>query len=846
MTSFPKPRTAWEGSLAEPISGLSFGETTPVEGVSASTSLFVVTPNKTIVIPSVTGKGTEPRVLDEQAGGGLGACDGLPDGSLLIGRDDGIASYGSDKRGEFIAFEGGSKSLVHVHGRNVAFVSPPFAKQPNGSGGGATAAAGGLPGSPNAAKLTVFDLSNKFVAYSSVFKKGVEKIFSTGRDDLHVITGDGKLWRLSEQPTTAKLDTLYRRNLYTLAIEVARSADVDPSDIYAKYGDYLYNKGDFEGAMSQYVKTLGSLQPSHVIRKYLDAQRIHFLITYLQELHGAGLASPDHTTLLLNCYTKTNDDKRLEKFLIQETRKTENDVDLPFELDTAIRVCRQGGFFDNALYLARRYQRHQEYLQIQLEDRRDFQDAIAYLRGLSPAIAQQNLLRYGKTMLDDQTDGTTDLLVDLCSGTFFEARVKAAEARAQAAAAAAANGSGTTPSTNYFSYIGYDAITGVFGGQGDKAVLPPNEAEKAAPPPPLPTYDAPAAQPFFALFIDHPLSFVRFLESVARIRWHQELASSTTRTKSHRQSQTLDPSPELDNAAMQQRSIWNTLFELYLTSTDNRAKALSLLEQADRLPVDPMHALVLCYMHRFTEGQILLWEKLGMFEDILRHFMQQSDGDDAVLRHLHMYGPTNLHLYPMVLRYLSSSSDLLSRHVEDVKEILGVIDEENIMPPLAVVQLLGRNSVATIGLVKEWLQNRVAETRQDLDSNRALVTSYRSETADKLQDIANLSSLDKPQVFQVTRCALCGGQLDLPAVHFMCKHSYHQRCLPDADPECPSCARQYAVIREMRRNQEALSDRHDLFLTEVAEAEDGFGVIAGAFGRGLLNKQPSTMTTTTS
>lgn len=65
------------------------------------------------------------------------------------------------------------------------------------------------------------------------------------------------------------------------------------------------------------------------------------------------------------------------------------------------------------------------------------------------------------------------------------------------------------------------------------------------------------------------------------------------------------------------------------------------------------------------------------------------------------------------------------------------------------------------------------------------------------------------------------------------------RCLPDADPECPACARQYAVIREMRRNQQALADRHDLFLTEVEEAEDGFGVIAGAFGRGLLNQSSS-------
>jgi hypothetical protein len=44
----------------------------------------------------------------------------------------------------------------------------------------------------------------------------------------------------------------------------------------------------------------------------------------------------------------------------------------------------------------------------------------------------------------------------------------------------------------------------------------------------------------------------------------------------------------------------------------------------------------------------------------------------------------------------------------------------------------------------------------------------------------------------------------------MCKHSYHQRCLGDNEAECPSCARSHGVVREIRRNNEALADRHEL------------------------------------
>jgi hypothetical protein len=49
--------------------------------------------------------------------------------------------------------------------------------------------------------------------------------------------------------------------------------------------------------------------------QFLDAQRIYNLTSYLQELHSRGLANADHTTLLLNCYTKLKDVSRLDEFI---------------------------------------------------------------------------------------------------------------------------------------------------------------------------------------------------------------------------------------------------------------------------------------------------------------------------------------------------------------------------------------------------------------------------------------------------------------------------------------------------------------------------------------------------
>lgn len=79
-----------------------------------------------------------------------------------------------------------------------------------------------------------------------------------------------QVFKNSEIPLTEKLEALYHKYLFQLAISMAKAEGMDEaelSDIYLRYGDHLYSKGDFDGAMVQYIRTLGYVQPSHVIRK---------------------------------------------------------------------------------------------------------------------------------------------------------------------------------------------------------------------------------------------------------------------------------------------------------------------------------------------------------------------------------------------------------------------------------------------------------------------------------------------------------------------------------------------------------------------------------------------------
>ncbi|EDO40102.1 predicted protein, partial [Nematostella vectensis] len=202
-----------------------------------------------------------------------------------------------------------------------------------------------------------------FEAFTGTFPGVIEVLSEWG--NLYVLTMDKKIFQLEEKPTQTKLEILFKKNLYALAI----------------------SKGDHDGAIQEYIKTIGHLEPSYVIRKvshldlsyvirkFLDAQRIHNLTAYLQALHEHGLANTDHTTLLLNCYTKLKDVSKLDEFIMSEK-------ELNFDVETAIKVCRQAGYFKHAVNLANKFEQHDWYLKIQLEDLHDYQKALEYIAQL--------------------------------------------------------------------------------------------------------------------------------------------------------------------------------------------------------------------------------------------------------------------------------------------------------------------------------------------------------------------------------------------------------------------------------------------------------------------------------
>jgi hypothetical protein len=336
---------------------------------------------------------------------------------------------------------------------------------------------------------------------------------------------------------------------------------------------------------------------------------------------------------------------------------------------------------------------------------------------------------------------------------------------------------------------------------------------------PAPQYSPPQPRTAFSSFVDHPDEFIVFLEACLK---------------------------EKDLKERDKIDLYTTLFEMYLHKSNEKkganreeweAKAKKLIEGKD-IPIDTSNVLLLSHLSDFRDGTILVREQAGLRFDIFRSYTSAKDTRGAI-KALKKYGPAEPQLYPAALAYFTSDPRILEEAGDELDAVLQKIDENGLMAPLQVIQTLSTNAVATMGMVKTYLQQTIERERKEIASNRRLITSYRIETSEKRQEIAELSN--KPQTFNNTRCSFCGSQLTLPTVHFLCKHSFHQTCLnmeigEDGNVEgtCPNCRKDNDTIRAIRKAQDDSSDRHDMFLAALAGSRDKFGTISEFFGRGIM------------
>ena len=179
-----------------------------------------------------------------------------------------------------------------------------------------------------------------------------------------MLSTDGGIVRYDEKSTPEKLDGLYKERSYASAVDVAIKSGLPKraaAQIFRMYGDHLCDQSQYGDAAQQYAHTIGTVPPSYVIQRFLNARRFEELASYLLKAHGKDETKrqfvlddpygyprpieeldelktrPELTTLLINCYAKLKDVAALDRFV-------RNEDDLAVDGATAVVALRDAGY----------------------------------------------------------------------------------------------------------------------------------------------------------------------------------------------------------------------------------------------------------------------------------------------------------------------------------------------------------------------------------------------------------------------------------------------------------------------------------------------------------------------
>lgn len=840
------------------------------------TLLFVTTTSKILTIRTSTRNTTESeQILEGQKGAdvnctGIISSDSDKTKRLVVARKEGLQFYNSKGKTHNLLINISKSRLFVYNERYILFVTSRSESLTGNSDGNVDS----METSVSTSGLLIVDIIGRFIAFNQALTSTVVNIFEMWGSP-YLYTMDGMLYRLHEKTLLQKLDILTKSDLFPMAIQLAKDFQLEDDkimEIEQRYADYLYEKqADYSGAIDEYIKCIGLGRTSEVIRKYKENSMIPHLTKYLEALVAFGTSNQDHVTLLLCSYCKLKQDKKIKEFVDSveidedhEVKTLEGEASKDFDKETVISLCRESGYCSIASSIARKFNMASLVVDIQLNDLHKPKAALAYMRSLPVDDLLRVLLDKVKQLLDKLPNETTQLLIDVFTGSYqAEAALSDQISTASSSFEKSSSHSKASGSLNHPLLTSYKQFVAFMGGKGTSfkedtssttsstvgtAIIPKN-----------PTYLPPRPRIIFKCFVNHPHEFVIFLEAC------------------------VESYNKFGGKESDKKDLLITLYEMYLSlareKPDGKAdadhersvrnwegKAVSLLkiirDENNWNLEDQTSLLLLSSVADFSEGETIVREAAdesseGFGLDIFRSAVMKEDYDRCC-EIIEKYGSKETDLYRLGLSVFTSSEKIYNEVGEKrIQKLIYRIGDEKLMSPLEIIKQIslgGGKSFVKLGLVKQYLLDYVQRQKIEIQNNQKLVDSYRSDL--KVVESGINGLLKQPQTINQTKCSACGQPLTFPLVHFKCGHSFHEHCLTSfagsqaslvAGNEgdqlvCPRCASQYGMIDILKKRREDVSQKNDLLNAALTGSSDRFKVMLGFIGRGAL-KSPKVVYT---
>ena len=94
-----------------------------------------------------------------------------------------------------------------------------------------------------------------------------------GKDHEFLEKDVGQVILLTEIGDNLKIEKLLRKEMFKEASYITKNSNFPPevhAEICKEHADYLYKKNDQDLALEKYIETIGFLNPSYVIQKYIE------------------------------------------------------------------------------------------------------------------------------------------------------------------------------------------------------------------------------------------------------------------------------------------------------------------------------------------------------------------------------------------------------------------------------------------------------------------------------------------------------------------------------------------------------------------------------------------------
>ncbi|KAL7063775.1 hypothetical protein AAHC03_05718 [Spirometra sp. Aus1] len=334
---------------------------------------------------------------------------------LIMAHKDAVYFYESEARGPCYAIEGDKRGLYAY--KNYLIAIKVNSLRPKSSSPAPPV------DFPNAhSRVTIFEYKNKFVAgefaipwvhsiitdWGGLFALCIERASSGSAV---------RIFELIEKDTQSKLDSLFAKKNFNLAIAVAMSENFGGEElahIHRRCADHLFSQKEYDAAVKEYCQTIGVVEPSYVVLRFLENGLINQLARYLEALHEPSNAehlTKEHTALLLNSYARLDDEARIDSFLSMLSTQPK----IGNEFYPCVNVLRRAGYPRQALRLASLSGSPTDCVRILVEDLKDFPSALHEINRLPFEEALNMICTYGSLLIEALPTETAELLDKLCS-----------------------------------------------------------------------------------------------------------------------------------------------------------------------------------------------------------------------------------------------------------------------------------------------------------------------------------------------------------------------------------------------------------------------------------------------